>query len=283
MQHQEANKLGGRELAANIQAEVAGQIQKRGLSPGLAVILVGNDPASERYVSLKQKAAQKVGIDFRLYRFDENAPEDEIVKTIRFLNEDPNIHAMLIQLPLPEHLDEDRIIQTMDHRKDVDGFHPKNIQATLAGRHRMMPGLVMGIVQLIAATGEPLDGKQTLIVARHQAFIKTLAHALSSFGITASDVRPDDPMIAEKTKKADIIITAAGAPGWLTKDMVQEKAILIDVGTSDVGGRITGDVDASCWEKAAWISPVPGGVGPMTVAMLLANAEKLARISTEAN
>ena len=282
MYHQGANRISGTELAAGIQAEVAEQIKKLGITPGLGVILVGNDPASERYVSLKQKAAQAVGVGFHVYRFSENAAQDEILETVHFLNEDPGTHAILIQLPLPEHLDEDKIIASMDYKKDVDGFHPKNIQATLSGTQKMMPGLVMGITQLIAATGEPLDGKQAVIVARHKAFIAILSHALSSLGVAAAGVEPRDPRSAEKTQQADIVITAAGAPGWLTKDMIKEKAILIDVGTSDVNGKITGDVDASCREKAAWISPVPGGVGPMTVAMLIKNTVLLARISTEA-
>ncbi|MBI1961098.1 MAG: bifunctional 5,10-methylenetetrahydrofolate dehydrogenase/5,10-methenyltetrahydrofolate cyclohydrolase [Parcubacteria group bacterium] len=276
---QEANRLAGTEIAAQIQAEVAEQIKKLKLKAGLAVILVGNDPASEKYVSLKQKAAQKAGIDFHLYRFGEYAAPGEILQTVRWLNEDPDIHAILIQLPLPEHLDEDKIIAAMDYKKDVDGFHPKNIQATLSGAQKMMPGLVMGIVQLITATGEALHGKQAAIIARHEAFVKILSHALSSFGATPVNAQPGDPRVAEKTQKADIVITAVGKPGWLTGDMIKEGCILIDVGTSEVNGTIAGDAHKSCKEKAAWISPVPGGVGPMTVAMLLKNTALLARLA----
>ncbi|MBI2051006.1 MAG: bifunctional 5,10-methylenetetrahydrofolate dehydrogenase/5,10-methenyltetrahydrofolate cyclohydrolase [Parcubacteria group bacterium] len=275
----DADKIDGKSIADEIQEKVAEQIKKLKLKAGLAVILVGNDPASERYVSLKQKASQKVGIDFHLYRFGEHAAEGEILQTVRWLNEDPGIHAMLIQLPLPPHLDEDKIIAAMDYKKDVDGFHPKNIQAERLGAQKMMPGLVAGIVQLIAATGEVLHGKQAAIIARHEAFVKILARALSSFGAAPVHAQPGDPRIAEKTQKADIVITAVGTPGWLTRDMIKEGCILIDVGTSEVDGKITGDVDASCKKKAAWISPVPGGVGPMTVAMLLKNTALLARLA----
>lgn len=279
MQHQEANKISGTALAADIRSEVTEQIKKLGMTPGLAVVLVGNDPASERYVSLKQKAAQKAGIDFHVYRFDENVREEEILATIRWLNADPDVHAILVQLPLPERLDKDRIIAALDPRKDADGFHPENIKSFLADAGTVAPGLVMGIIQLIVATREPLAGKVALIVAKSQEFASALEHSLASFDVRAEPALPSSEDLAEKTASADIVVTAAGKPGWLTRDMVKQGAILIDVGASVVDGRTVGDVDAgSCKTKAAWISPVPGGVGPLTVAMLLKNTVTLADI-----
>ncbi len=279
MRHQEANRLSGTEIAAQIQAEVAEQIKKLKLKAGLAVILVGNDPASEKYVSLKQKAAKKAGIDFHVYRFDENEHQEAVLETINFLNHDEYVHAILVQLPVPKHLDENRIISAMDPKKDVDGFHPENIKAFLLDRPAIAPGLVMGIIQLITATNEPLAGKTAVVIAKSHEFTQTMAHGLKPFGVYASTVRPDAEDLAQKTQAADIVVTAVGSPGWLTKDMVKESAILIDVGTSEVGGKIVGDVHASCKLKAAWISPVPGGVGPMTVAMLLKNTVLLARLA----
>ncbi|OJI06799.1 hypothetical protein BK004_02415 [bacterium CG10_46_32] len=283
MQHQETNTISGKELGNQIQVEVTDQIKKLKLIPGLAVVLIGNDPASERYVSIKQKAALNVGIVIHVYRLNEAVTEEEVLQTIDWLNKDKEVHAILIQLPLPNHLDEDKIIAAMDPKKDVDGFHPENIKAFLADSSLFAPGLVMGIIQLIAATNEPLPGKQAVIVAKSEEFTKTLEHALEPFEITSTLVHPDAPELLEKVHTADIIITAVGKPHWLTQDMIREGAIIIDVGTKDVSGKITGDVDLSCWNTASWISPVPGGVGPMTVAMLLKHTVLLARLSTEQN
>ncbi|MDZ4221598.1 MAG: bifunctional 5,10-methylenetetrahydrofolate dehydrogenase/5,10-methenyltetrahydrofolate cyclohydrolase, partial [Patescibacteria group bacterium] len=212
-----------------------------------------------------------------------NTKQNELMESIAFLNADKHVHALLVQLPLPPHLDEDAAIARMDPKKDVDGFHPENINAFMEGRASVAPGLVMGIVQLITATKEPLAGKAAVIVAKSREFTDTLSHALSAFGITSQVARPDTEDLAQKTQSADIVVTAVGAPGWLTRDMVHEGAILIDVGTTDVNGAITGDVHPSCKEKAGWISPVPGGVGPMTVAMLLKNTAMRAREASHAD
>ncbi len=281
MLHQEANSISGTEIAADIQAEVAAQIKKRKLKAGLAVILVGRDPASERYVRIKEKAARRVGISIHVYKLSEAATQETVLETVNFLNRDKRVHAILIQLPLPGHLDEDAVIRAMDPKKDADGFHPENVRAFLRDRAATAPGLVMGIIQLIAATGEPLGGKTAVVIAKSGEFGNTLIHALAPFGIRAEAVHPGADGLLKKTQSADIVVTAAGKPGWLTGDMVKNGSILIDVGTSEVGGKIMGDVHASCKEKAAWISPVPGGVGPLTVAMLLKNTVTLAGVQSE--
>jgi len=282
MVHQGANTISGTQLAAEIQSEAAGHIQALGIMPGLAVVLVGTDPASERYVSIKQKAANSVGIAIHVYKLPEFATQDEVLATIDFLNADEQVHAILVQLPLPKHLDEHAVISRVDPKKDVDGFHPKNIQAFLGDQAGIAPGLVMGIIQLITATQEPLEGATAAIVAKSAEFTGTLVHALAPFGVAGKAVRPDAEELARATRAAGIVITAVGKPHWLTKDMIREGAIIIDVGASEINGKIAGDVDASCKEKAAWISPVPGGVGPMTVAMLLKNTVMLARMQSEA-
>ncbi|MAG29158.1 bifunctional methylenetetrahydrofolate dehydrogenase/methenyltetrahydrofolate cyclohydrolase [bacterium] len=273
-----AKIIDGKSIANDIQNEVAEQITNLKLTPGLGVILVGNDPASELYVSLKQKAANKVGINFCLYKFDEDAKESEILETINWLNKDDEIHAILVQLPLPKHLDEDVIIQAINSKKDVDGFHPQNIKAYLNNEPTIAPGLSMGIIQLITSTGENLKDKTALIIAKSEEFTKPLEHTLSAFGVQSQSIQPNDPTLRDVMPTFDIIITAIGKPKWIMADFIKEKAILIDVGTTKLNNETVGDVDfESCKLKASWITPVPGGVGPMTVAMLLKNTVALAR------
>ena len=282
MNHQEAQLINGKTIAAEIQQEVSDQISKLSLVPCLGVILVGKDPASELYVTLKQKASQKVGIDFNLYKFDEDAKESEILETVNWLNRDDDVHAILVQLPLPKHLDEDVIIRAMDPKKDVDGFHPKNIKAYINDESVLSPGLGMGIMQLITSTGENLNGKSALIIAKSKEFTKPLEHTLQAFEVEASSMKPSDSNLKNKMIESDIIISAVGKPKWITKDSIKESSILIDVGTTKIGNGTVGDVDfESCKSKASWITPVPGGVGPMTVAMLLKNTVALASKSVD--
>ncbi|OGY93132.1 MAG: hypothetical protein A3H70_05700 [Candidatus Komeilibacteria bacterium RIFCSPLOWO2_02_FULL_48_11] len=266
----QAKIIDGRALAAQIQQEVKDQITKLHLHPGLAVILIGHNPASELYVALKAKAAKRVGIMFSLYRFETKASAKEVLDTITWLNQDSEINAILVQLPLPEHLDEHQIIGAIDPAKDVDGFHP--------GQSYIIPGLVSGIMQLLGATGENLANKQAAIVARSQEFTSTLKHILGEFGIMANILNPDDSGVKNKLHSADIIIAAIGKSQWLKGEYIKPGAIIIDVGTNRLDDKtVVGDVDFDdCAKVASAITPVPGGVGPMTVALLLKNTMALA-------
>jgi len=272
-----ANIIDGKAIAKEIQKEVTSQIQKLGLNPGLGVILVGNDPCSELYVKLKQKAAQKVGINFNLYNFDEDIRQEEILETIEWLNKDEEIDAILVQLPLPKHLDTSAIIKSINPKKDVDGFHPENIKAYLNNEETIVPGLSMGIAQLLQSTQENLSKKECSIIARSKEFTQTLKHTLKAFDINSSIINPDDKNALDKIDSADIVITASGKPNWIQSKNIKDHSILIDVGTTQVKEKTIGDIDfESCSKKADWITPVPGGVGPMTVAMLLKNTIALA-------
>lgn len=268
MMEGKAQIIDGKALADTIRQETAAQIAKLGIVPGLAAILVGHDAASELYVSLKAKAAKEVGIMFSLYRFPNNASEAEILEAINWLNQDKNIDGILVQLPLPAHLDENKIIQAIDPKKDADGFH---------GKDYVIPGLANGILQLLLSTKENLKDKQALIIARSVEFTGSLSYILQEFGIANKTISPDDNDVKTQTQEADIIIIAAGKPQWIKKEDIKSGAIIIDVGTNRLSDNsVVGDVDfADCLEKASWITPVPGGVGPMTVAMLLKNTVSL--------
>lgn len=269
--------IDGKLLAEQIQNDIYRQIKNKGLAPELAVILVGDDPASRLYVSLKKKAAQEVGIEFHEYLFNANTPQDKILECIDFLNKDKNIDAILVQLPLPKALDTDKIIQKINPAKDVDGFHPANIKKLLAGQTDFVPGLPLGIIKLLESTGENLAQKSALIIAKSKIFYEPLAKLLKDKNIIATIASPKDPDLKTKTLKADILITAIGQPFFVTADMIKKDAIVIDVGTNKVGDYTVGDVDyTAAFEVTSHITPVPGGVGPMTVAMLLYNTLKLA-------
>jgi len=273
----QAQIIDGRALAENIKQETTAQIAKLDLSPGLAVILVGDDAASELYVALKAKAAKQVGIIFSLYRFKAEASAKEILDTINWLNKDSEIDAILVQLPLPDHLNTEQIISAIDPAKDVDGFHPENIKNLTAGKSYIIPGLESGIVQLLAATGANLEGKLAAIIARSREFTGTMEYILGEFGVSANILNPDDVDVLKHLPAADIIIVAAGKPQWIKNNNIKPGAIIIDVGTNRLNDNtVVGDVDfKDCAARASWITPVPGGVGPMTVALLLKNTVAL--------
>ncbi len=270
--------IDGKKLAENIQVEISKKIFQKGIHPSLAVVLVGDDPASKLYVNLKKKASQKVGIDFHEYLLAEKSTEQEVLETIDFLNKDETVDAILIQLPLPEHLDTNKIIQAMDPAKDVDGFHPTSIKNFLEEQSGFVPGLALGIYKLIESTEEELDGKNATIVAKSDILYQPVAKLLNDQGVSTTIVRPDASNLKDETLKADILITACGQAFFIKEDMVKQGAIVIDVGTNKIDNDyIVGDVDYTpVFQKAKFITPVPGGVGPMTVAMLLYNTLQLA-------
>lgn len=272
--------IDGKALADKIQVDLTQEIKEKNLNPNLAVILVGDDPASHLYVSLKKKACQKIGITFHEYLLANEASEKSVLETIDFLNNDPAIDAILVQLPLPLHLDTDKIISALDPKKDVDGFHPQNIAKLLRQASDFIPGLALGIIKLIESTNENLTGKKALIIAKNQVLYRPLAKLLNDQGVHTAIVSPPDKTVRDQSAQADILIVACGQAFFVTADMVKEGAIVVDVGTNKIAnGHLVGDVDYSeVFEKASHITPVPGGVGPMTVAMLLYNTVRLAEI-----
>lgn len=282
--------IDGRRIAAAITADAKKLVATLPREPGLAVVLVGDDPASRLYVQLKEKACREVGIAFTKTLLPANTRQEEILAAIQAFNERSDVHGILVQLPLPGHLNEDEVIASIDPAKDADGFHPETRRRFLAGDAAVMPPLVRAIDRLLAATGEPLAGKTAVVIAHSPVFAQPVIHQLTQRGVSASHVKsiatPPTNYQLQTTNyklpttnpaKADILIVALGRPGVISADDVKAGAIVVDVGTTRREGKILGDVDAdSVKTKAAWLSPVPGGVGPVTVAALLERIVTLA-------
>lgn len=262
-----AQRIDGKKIAAEIRLRVATDVAMLETSPGLGVVLVGDDKASHLYVNLKEKACADAGICFERHEFPATATQEEVLAAVTTLNTRPDIDAILVQLPLPKHLDEDAVILSMDPAKDVDGFHPKTT---------VVPGLAAGIMTLIESTKVPLAGKTAAVIANSDVFYRPLANALVEAGLAPSFRKPDDGDVEEAARGADVLIVAVGRPGYVHADMVKPGAIIIDIGTNRMDGKVVGDVAEDAWEVAGFITPVPGGVGPITVAMLLANVLTLA-------
>lgn len=244
-----------------------------GRPAGLAVILVGDDPASHTYVRSKIKAAEFVGIKGQELFFPASASQDEILGTISSLNADDTVDGILVQLPLPRHIDTGKVLDSICPAKDVDGFHPANIAALQLGRPCIIPCTPKGIMRLIDSTSEPIEGKHAVVVGRSNIVGKPLAKLLLDRNATVTVAHSHTTDLAALTRTADILISATGVPGLIGAGMIKPGAIVIDVGIHrNPDGTLAGDVD---WEEASktagWITPVPGGVGPMTVAMLMEN------------
>ena len=290
-----AKILSGTDLSAEIRAEVAAGVvemqEKHGVTPGLAVVLVGDDPASSVYVNNKRRACEQAGLFSDAAYLPATAAEDEILSAVRRFNQDPRIHGILVQLPLPNGIDQHRVIEAIDPGKDVDGIHPYNLGRLLQGRPDFAPCTPSGVVELLLRNGHDTTGANVVICGRSDIVGKPLAALLMQRGrggnatVTVCHTRTRN--LAEVTHEADILVVAIGRPGAITADMVKEGAVVIDVGINRVddptarrGYRLKGDVDFDgVSEKAAAITPVPGGVGPMTIAMLLVNTLSAARIS----
>ncbi|MBI4093165.1 MAG: bifunctional 5,10-methylenetetrahydrofolate dehydrogenase/5,10-methenyltetrahydrofolate cyclohydrolase [Candidatus Kerfeldbacteria bacterium] len=268
--------IDGRALAAAIQRTLPARTAKLPRQPGLSVMLVGHDPASELYVKLKGKAAQAAGIRFNLERFSRHANQQQLLNRLGAWNTDPETDAILIQLPLPRPLREQPIIEQMAPEKDADGFHPINTARFLSGQRSEPPGLVEGVLRLIAATGVSLGALKATIIARSSIFTDCLEHVFRTHGAFPRTVPPNGTHRAT-TLEADVVVIAAGRPKLLVGDDLKPGAIVIDVGINTLpNGSIVGDVDRQSVERVAgWLTPVPGGVGPMTIAMLLENVVRL--------
>jgi methylenetetrahydrofolate dehydrogenase (NADP+)/methenyltetrahydrofolate cyclohydrolase len=273
--------IDGKKIAQEVRNEVKEEVEelkKKGITPGLAVVLVGENPASLVYIRQKEKACEEVGIVSYKYTLPEDTTEEKLLSVVDELNNEERIHGILVQLPLPEHLDEKRVIEEISPEKDVDGFHPLNMGRLFVGEPSFVPCTPRGVIELIERSGFEIKGKKAVIVGRSNIVGKPVAVLLlmRHATITVCHTRTTD--LAAETREADILVVAAGRPKMITGDMVKEGVIVIDVGINRVDGKLVGDVDfGSVSPKAGAITPVPGGVGPMTVAMLMKNTLEAAK------
>ncbi len=269
--------LNGKELSEKILDNLYIQKNSLPVRPGLAVILVGNDQASEVYVKIKEKTARQLKVNFNKYVFEADATEKEILEAIKFLNSDEDTHGILVQLPLPAHLNKDTIIGALDHKKDVDGFHPNNHQLLMQGKPYLVPGLNLAIIELLKSTQEALLRKTACVICNSPIFGESVNKSLEDFGVQGQTCSVAQYTLDKNLQNSDIIIIAIGQANWLKADMIKEGAIIIDVGLNKLPNRqVTGDADAQDLQgKAAYLSPVPGGVGPLTVAMIMKNLYNL--------
>ena len=286
--------IDGKKTAAEIRRRIAEKteaLKANGVVPCLAVILVGNNPASHSYVSAKRNALSEAGMKDRSVQFPENASEAGLLSLIRELNRDESVHGILVQLPLPKHIDEKRILFAISPEKDVDGFHPVNIGKLVIGSPSLLPCTPHGIVVLLKSAGIKTDGARAVVVGRSNIVGKPLALLLSrkDCNATVTLCHTGTKDLKAFTKDADIVVSAAGVPNTIRADMVKEGAAVIDVGVNRIpdaakksGFRLTGDVDFDAVKEiAAYITPVPGGVGPMTIAMLMQNTLEAAERGRE--
>ena len=271
-------KQASREIRDALQAEAAKLKASSGVVPGLAVILVGENPASRIYVGSKEKACQEAGFLSRVYRLPAETAERDVLKRIRMLNDDRKIHGILVQLPLPAHIRAEAVIEAIDPRKDVDGFHPYNIGRLFSGNPLHRACTPSGILTLLDRYGIAAEGKEAVIVGRSNIVGKPLALMLLSRNATVTVCHTRTKNLPEVTRRAELLVAAAGKAEMIQADMVREGAVVIDVGVNRrADGRLVGDVAfAGVAEKASHITPVPGGVGPMTIAMLLKNTLRAA-------
>lgn len=280
-----AKILDGKVLSAEIREQVSRRVEalkQRGVTPGLAVILVGDDPASEIYVRNKGKGCEETGMLSRTVKMDASTTQDALEAEIDRLNADPAIHGILVQLPLPRHLDEQAALAKILPEKDVDGFHLINAGRLMTGSEGVIPCTPKGALYMIKSTGEELSGKEAVVIGRSNIVGKPMAMLLIRENCTVTVCHSRTKNLEEHTRRADILVAAVGRAGFVTADMVKPGAIVIDVGINRVDGKVCGDVDfENVKEKAGWITPVPGGVGKMTIAMLLANTADAAERTLE--
>jgi len=276
--------IDGKQVAADVRADVAkkvSELKSKGVNPCLAVILVGENPASVSYVTGKQKALAEVGMVDRSVHLPESTSEEDLLKLIDELNNDDSVHGILVQLPLPKHINEEKVIMAISPKKDVDGFHPVNVGNLVIGRPAPLPCTPHGIIVLLEKAGVKTSGAHAVVIGRSNIVGKpvSLLLARKETNCTVTMCHTGTKNMAEIVKQADIIIAAAGRPNTVTADMVKEGAVVIDVGVNRIpdetkksGFRLVGDVDFDAIkDKASFITPVPGGVGPMTIAMLMQN------------
>ena len=266
--------LNGKELAQKLQQEMTQEVtelKEKGLQPGLAVILVGEDPASQVYVRNKERAANNIGMYSVVYRLPETTSEADLIAKIEELNHDDKVHGILVQLPLPKHINEDLVLDTIDPAKDVDGFHPMNLGNLFAGKPTMIPCTPAGIMELIKLSDLDLAGKNAVIIGRSNIVGKPMAHLLLQANATVTICHSKTKDLPKVAKQADVLVVAIGRANFVTADFVKEGAVVIDVGINrDENNKLTGDVKFDeVAPLTSYITPVPGGVGPMTITMLM--------------
>lgn len=276
-----AKILDGKKLSSEIRESVkeeTARLKEKGIVPGLAVVLVGDDPASKVYVGQKEKGCLEAGFASFLHKLPASATQEELLSLVDRLNGDGTVHGILVQLPLPGHIDPDRVLAAIKPEKDVDGFHPVNMGRLVAGMPASEPCTPKGILRLLKSTGIPLAGKEAVVVGRSNIVGKPVALMLLAESATVTVCHSKTADLADHVRRADVLVAAIGKPRFITADMVKEGAVVVDVGINRLDEGLVGDVDfGPVSEKASWITPVPGGVGPMTIAMLLENTLEQAK------
>ena len=278
-----AQIIDGKKIAANVKAEVRAEVEKlkaKGAKPGLAVVLVGNNPASRVYVSNKEKDCAECGFASYEYALPQETTEAELLELIAKLNADDTVNGILVQLPLPEQINERTVLHAIDPAKDVDAFHPENVGHIMIGDYHFLPCTPAGVIEMLDATGVEISGKHCVVIGRSNIVGKPMAMLLLHKNGTVTICHSRTKNLAEQTRQADILVAAVGIAGFVTADMVKEGAVVIDVGMNrNSEGKLVGDV---CYEevaaKASAITPVPGGVGPMTRAILMRNTLTAAKL-----
>ncbi len=278
--------LNGKELAKKIQSKIKEDVEllkKASITPGLAVIMIGDDPASQVYVKKKAEACKEVGIYSIVHEMPKNIKEEAIIDTIKLMNENQNINGILVQLPLPSDINQTKILESIDPKKDVDGFHPYNMGRLSLNLDSFVPCTPLGVMKIFQEYNIDVKGKDVCIVGASNIVGKPMAALLLNEFATVDICHIYTKDLKEHTKRADIIIVAVGKAGLITKDMVKDGAIVIDIGINRLeNGKLVGDVDyENVAPKCSYITPVPGGVGPMTIAMLLSNTIKATKLSSE--
>ena len=280
-----AKIIDGKAISKQVREEIAAQVmqykEKYGSAPGLAVIIVGNDPASQVYVRNKKKGCEEVGFYSESYELPEDTTQEELIALVERLNSDDRIHGILVQLPLPKHLNETEVLLTIKPEKDVDAFHPYNVGKIMIGNHDLLPCTPAGVMVLLEKSGIEVSGKKCVVIGRSNIVGKPMAMLLLHANGTVTICHSRTKELAEICREADILVASIGKPEFVRGDMVKEGAVVVDVGINRLeSGKLVGDVCfAEVEPKAAYITPVPGGVGPMTITMLLKNTLTAASIA----
>ncbi len=281
--------IDGKKVSEDTRAEIAKGIEElkssSGITPGLAAVLVGDDPASEIYVRNKRKACEKVGIYSEEHKLPDETTEEELLELVNKLNNDDKIHGILVQLPLPDHINETNILRNVSPLKDVDGFHPENVGRLVEGNPRFISCTPYGIIKMLDYYNIEIKGAEAVVVGRSNIVGKPIGILLLHRHATVTTCHSRTKNLGEVTRRADILVAAIGRANFITADMVKDGAVVIDVGINrNEEGKLTGDVDfANLSDKVSYITPVPGGVGPMTITMLLWNTLESAKLAAEAN
>lgn len=282
-----ATIIDGKAVSAKVRQEIKTEAENfeknTGVKPGLAVVIVGEDPASQIYVRNKGRACEEVGFYSEIHRLPAETTEKELLELVHNLNENPKIHGILVQSPLPKHLDESLIVNNIDYRKDVDAFHPINVGKIMIGDYSFLPCTPAGVMELLKAYDINPSGKECVVVGRSNIVGKPQAMLMLHANATVTICHSRTKNLSDVTRRADIVVMAIGKAKFLTGDMIKQGAVVIDVGMDrDENGKLCGDADFdSCCQKASFITPVPGGVGPMTITMLMKNTLMAAKLSVE--